>query len=122
MSAAPPRPTPSVTERVGADCGWRWSHYCGGMYLAVKAVADTGKAVLVVTQPYYNWEHEEQQARMVPFLRARFAGNPRVRFADLGHTVNLKDRDICYDGLHLNATGNRRIADALLPYAAEMLK
>lgn len=122
LSAAQPRAVPSATARIGMECGARWSHYCGGMYLAVTAALGAGKSVIVTVQPYYNWEHEEQQARMVPFIRGRFAGDSRVRIADLGRLVNLRDPAFCYDGLHLTPAGNQVIANALLPYVQDLFQ
>ena len=107
--------------RDGAPCGWRWAHYCGGMYQAVKLALDRGKRVLVVTQPYYNAEHEEQQRRLHAFLLDRFGGNPRLRLANLGDVVDLRDPALCYDGLHLTPAGNQRVAEALVPHVRDLI-
>ena len=113
--------TTDATARAGAGCGERWAHYCGGMREAVAEALGRGLRVLVVTQPYYNDEHREQQQRLHEFLQSRFGHDPRFHLANLGEALDLKDRTLCYDGLHLTPDGNRRIADALVPYVRQLL-
>ena len=54
-------------------------------------------------------------------LRARFAGDPDVRYANLGQLVDLRDRSLAYDGMHLTARGNEIVADRLLAPATALV-
>ena len=72
------------------------------------------KHVLFVTQPYISDAHVEQQANVAAMLHARFGSDPRVHYVNLGRVIDLADRSIAYDGLHLVARGNERIADHLV--------
>lgn len=105
----------------GAACGERWAFYCGEMYAAVRRALDAGTRVLVTTQPYINTSHVEQQQRLHDFLVRKFPGNARLRFANLGDSVNLKDAALCYDGMHLTAKGNRQLAAALVPHVRDLM-
>ena len=106
---------------VGAACGPRWAHYCGEMHESVGIALGAEKHVLVVTQPYKVDHHVEQQDRLVEFLRARFPANPRLHFANVGRTVDLKEPALAYDGLHLTVRGNRIIAEALVPHVRPLI-
>jgi lysophospholipase L1-like esterase len=110
------------TAAAGAECGERWAHYCGGMYAAVKYALDHHRKVMIVSQPYMNDSHVDQQQRLVAFLTRRFENNPLLRFTNLGDALRLTDPALCYDGMHLTAPGNRIIADKLAAPVAEMLK
>jgi lysophospholipase L1-like esterase len=66
--------------------------------------------------------HHDQQRLMRQFLRQKFGDTPRLRFANLGDAVDLKDTSLCYDGMHLTAAGNERIAAALLPDVRALLR
>lgn len=116
----PPVDDGSTAE--GAACGATWAHYCGEMYEAIKLVLDKGKSVLIGTQPLLRPIHEEQQIRLHDFLKDRFSGHPRLRYANLLHEVDLKDATSSFDGMHLWPAGNRRIAVALEPYVRRMLQ
>ena len=106
----------------GAACGTKWAYYCGGMYRAVKYALDHQKQVLVVTQPYVNDSHIDEQRQLIPFLTERFAGNPRLRFANLGDALDLKDASVSWDGFHLNVKGNRLVAEKLAAPVSEILR
>jgi hypothetical protein len=108
LSATPPMPT------VDEQCIPRWKQYCGAVRDAVAWALARDKRVLFVTQPYASDSHIEQQANVVEMLRVRFSDDPRLRFVDLGRVIDLHDRSIAFDGLHLNARGNRTIAEQLL--------
>lgn len=106
----------------GGECGVEFEHYCGEMYLAMKLVLDQGRKVMMVTQPWMNQRHREQQALLRTFLERRFSGNPRLRFASMGDVVDLKDRSLAYDGMHLTLAGNRRIVAALEPHVRALME
>lgn len=66
--------------------------------------------------------HVEQQRALVGMLREQFGNESRVRYVNLGTgVVDLKDQSICYDGMHLTAQGNERIAQHLVEPILEIL-
>jgi lysophospholipase L1-like esterase len=81
-----------------------------------------GKRVLVVTEPYISDQHVMQQRALAAMLAQRFAGQTQFRYLDLGRTVDLRDRALCWDGMHLTEEGNRRIAEALIQPVLETLQ
>lgn len=107
--SAPPDTVPTDDE-----CAEPWSGYCGSVRRAVEWARERHKPVLVVTQPYISDAHVAQQANLASMLRARFGDDVRVRYVNLGHAVDLRDRDVAYDGLHLIARGNDTIAAGLV--------
>lgn len=106
----------------GTDCGPDFEHYCGEMYVAMRFALDRDKQVLMVTQPFMNARHREQQAMLRSFLERRFNANPRLRFASMGEEIDLKDRSLAYDGMHLTVSGNQRIAAALEPHVRRFMR
>ena len=108
LSAVPSNPP------VDDECIQRWRRYCGSVRDAIEWSLAHGKRVVFVTQPYVSDLHVEQQANVAAMLRARFGQEPRVRYVDLGRAIDLSDRAIAYDGLHLVASGNDTIASQLV--------
>lgn len=108
LSPIPPDPP------VADECIERWRRYCGSVRDAVAWALARGKKVIFVTQPYVSDAHVEQQANVEAMLRARFGGDGRFRYVNLGRAVDLKDRAIAYDGLHLVPRGNEVIAAGLV--------
>ncbi|MGE0040291.1 MAG: SGNH/GDSL hydrolase family protein [Vicinamibacterales bacterium] len=102
-----------------SDCGERWGFYCGQIHDAVSYALTRGKTVFVVTQPYISDQHVAQQSALAGMLRRQFADDPRVHYVNLGRTLALTDRTLCYDGMHLTPAGNARVADALAAAIAE---
>ena len=41
-------------------------------------------------------------------------------YVDLGDVVNLADPAFTFDAMHLNADGNRKVAEALAPHILAM--
>jgi lysophospholipase L1-like esterase len=116
FSAAKPAGAASTTE---AGCANPWSQYCQSIYAAAKFALDRGKAVAVVAQPR-NWGpsarlHAEQQQAVIDMIARHFANNPRVRYVDLRDSVDVRNSNIAFDGMHLNAEGNAIIANGLAP-------
>jgi len=108
LSDSPPAPT------VDEQCIPQWKQYCGAVRDAVTWALAHDKRVLFVTQPYASDSHVEQQANVVAMLRSRFGGEARLTIVDLGRAVDLHERSIAYDGLHLNTEGNKVIAEKLV--------
>lgn len=108
------------SQTVDDGCG-RWSQYCGAIEEAVQHALAHGQLAVVVTQPYFSDLHIDQQRALAAMLKRRFGGDGRVRYVNLGRLVDMRDHQMAYDGLHLVAAGNMRVADALLPVVLGML-
>lgn len=114
------RATPHTEEAALGPCP-EWTFYCDCMQAAVHFARSRGKIVFVVTQPYISEHHREQQAELQRMLHDRFVGNPGVFYVNLGDAVDLRDRSLAYDGMHLLEGGNQIIANALAgPIAAAL--
>ena len=111
---------PSVTA-YDSTCG-RWSQYCGAMLDAIRHARQRGQRVVVVTQPYLSDLHVDQQRALAASLQREFGGDSNVRYVNLGRLLDLHDPSVAYDGLHLTAAGNERIAAALAPTMLEMIR
>jgi lysophospholipase L1-like esterase len=103
-----------------ASCG-RWSEYCGAVREAVRNARRRGLRAIVVTQPYLSDLHVDQQSALEASLRRDFSGDSAVRYVNLGHLVDLHDSRLAYDGIHLTATGNQRVAAALAPVVLDVM-
>ena len=53
-------------------------------------------------------------------LKSAFGDDPEVKYVNLGTAVDLRDQSIAYDGLHLVASGNERIARGLVAPVREL--
>jgi len=95
-------------------CHGEWAHYCASVRDGVRFAVDHMRKVLVVTQPYISDRHREQQTELRTMLTARFGGDRRVGYADLGDAVDMQDHSIAYDGMHLTSAGNAEIARRLV--------
>lgn len=104
-----------------ATCPPEWQVYCSEIYDVTDLQIKRGKRVLVVTEPYISDKHVEQQRALEGMLSQRFAGQTNFRYLNLGRVVDLRDRSLCWDGMHLTEEGNRRIAEALTQPVLEML-
>jgi hypothetical protein len=109
---------------VGAHgCVARWAHYCTAQYDAIKFVLDRGKKVVVVTQPYLEDIHREQQDALRTMLETELPGERRVRYVDLGPVFDVHDKGLglFYDGMHASVEGNRQIASRLVGPVTELM-
>jgi hypothetical protein len=88
--------------------------YANRLLDGVAFARQLGAAVIVVTQPYIS-DAREVAARALASARAlAFPTDPAVQYVNLGTTVDLRDRAIAYDGLHLVAAGHEAIARHLV--------
>jgi lysophospholipase L1-like esterase len=55
-------------------------------------------------------------------LKQRFAGDAHLFYLNLGRTIDLSDKSLCWDGMHLTEEGNRRVAQALIQPVIETLQ
>ena len=115
-------PRASMTTATTSTCGPTWERYCEAMRTAVRDVIDSGRIAIVVTPPLLSAAHGEQQHALAADLSARFGDRPTFRYLDFGATVDLRDRDLSNDGVHLTARGNDRIADSLTGPVLQMLR
>ncbi len=97
-----------------AGCGERWNFYCGEIQSAVRFSLNKGLSVAVVTQPYISDKHIEQQKTLENMLRRQFGDTPSLLHLNLGRAVNLKDRNLSFDGMHLTSRGNKIISKNLI--------
>ena len=96
-----------------------WQYYVRSLHAAVAVALAQGQQVFVVTEPYISNRHVQQQAAAAHMLESDFAHEPRVHYVNAGRAIDLHDRALCYDGMHLTPAGNRRVAAWLAP---ELLK
>jgi len=113
--------TAEKSQREEAGCG-RWSLYCGAVQEAVEHALAHRQLAVVITQPFVSDLHIEQQRALADMMHRRFANEPRVRYVDLGRLIDLRDPTIAYDGLHLVASGNERIANTLVSDVVELIR
>jgi lysophospholipase L1-like esterase len=64
------------------------------------------KKVIVVCQP--GWYNTVQQRLVRELLRTKYGD--RVVYLNLSSAVSIKDKSLCYDGMHLTPKGNRLLA------------
>jgi hypothetical protein len=120
-----PEPPPSVESPYASGCPYPWAEYCQFVLTAVEFGLQHDKRILVVTQPYLvaqsGVRHQEQQQAMVSALRRRFGADRRVAYFNAGTIVDLADTTLSYDRMHLTASGNERVADALAGPVRDLL-
>jgi lysophospholipase L1-like esterase len=89
----------------------RW--YCELMGKSIEYALLAGKRVLVVGQPAISDLHVQQQRALQGLLEQRFGGDPRVRYYDVARQIDLSDRTLASDGMHLTVAGTERLAAIL---------
>jgi lysophospholipase L1-like esterase len=100
----------------------QWQFYCNQVYEAAQMALQSGKRVLIVTEPYISDQHVAQQKALEAMTQMRFPNQARLRYLNLGRTVDLRDKSLCWDGMHLTEEGNRRIAGALRQPVFDLLQ
>lgn len=98
----------------GDDCSATWKFYCGSVRAAIDWATAHHKRVLVVGQPYIAESHIDQQAQLAAMLERRYGRDGSVRYLDLGRVFELSDLKMSYDGRHLTAAGNDKVAAQLV--------
>ncbi len=99
-----------------------WQFYCDQVSEAVQMALQNGKRVLIVTEPYISDGHVAQQKSLEAMLQRRFPNQPHLRYLNLGPAIDLRDKSLCWDGMHLTEEGNRRIALALSQPVFDLLQ
>jgi lysophospholipase L1-like esterase len=105
---------PALAARTTALDTETWRHYTDRVIDAVRFARARSVKAIVVTQPYASDSHIAQQRALAHALDETFGHDPAVRYVNLGLAIDLRDRSIAYDGLHLVAKGNERIAALLV--------
>lgn len=90
-----------------------WSFYCGQVRNAVQLALSKNLEVLIVTEPYVDAEHMDQQKALREMINSEFGNQPLVTYVDLGSVIDPTRSDVGNDGFHLNTRGNRVIAEKL---------
>lgn len=114
-----PRPAaldPSLGDSAAGDvsCSGLARAHCAGVIAAVAWITAHGMTVIVVTPPYVSARHEARQASLAALLAQRFAGDRRVRYVNMGRTIDMRDRAQSVDGTQLTAAGNQVVAENLV--------
>jgi len=115
-------PAYARVSRIG--CSLPWVNYCDSVHAAVREVLAQGKKVIVVGQPRMSVPvtvaHAKQQHMLGAMIKSEFGSEPRVSYVDLGNVIDLADPNFTFDAMHLNADGNRKVAEALAPHILAM--
>ncbi|HUQ88804.1 MAG TPA: hypothetical protein VM096_14705 [Vicinamibacterales bacterium] len=115
-------PAYARVSRIG--CSFPWVNYCDSVHAAVREVLGQGKKVIVVGQPRMSVPvtaaHAKQQNMLGEMIKSEFGSEPRASYVDLGNVIDLADPTFTFDAMHLNADGNRKVAEALAPHVLAM--
>ena len=120
FSSAPVAPQAPAERQPETEsgCAFPWSFYCQSMHAAVRHALDLDKRVIVVLQPRLlnpvRDAHVSQQTALSDMLERSFGSEPRFLLADLTDAVDLGDRNLCFDGMHLSTDGVQREVTALV--------
>lgn len=106
-------PSPAALEARPFDTV-TWRAYTESVLDAVREARAHRSSVIVVTQPYASAAHMTQQHALAAALRSTFGDDAGVRYVNLGAALNIRDRDVAYDGLHLRASANQVVANRLI--------
>jgi len=125
LSHVTPEPAHAVSGDRVTGCRAPWNSYCESIDAAVTLAVARNTRVLVVTQPYLlgyvGARHRVQQEEMAAMLTRRFEGRPDVRYLNLGSLIDLAERELSFDRMHLTARGNEMIAAALVEPILDLL-
>jgi hypothetical protein len=127
ISADPPG---RAVDGTSTGCQPLWQRYCQSTMEGIDFALKHGAQAIVATQPYrqvqaqttsdFAARHREQQSDLAALLARRYGGDARVRYVNLGDTVDLRDPALSFDGMHLTAAGNARVAAALVQPVVDM--
>ena len=124
LDRATAEPRRQIMDVASTGCKSPWQEYCRSVLVATEFALQHDKQVLVVTQPYelgaVGLRHREQQSELAAMLQRRFGTDRRVRYLNLGSSVDLEDPALSFDHMHLTVAGNARLADHLVPPVLEM--
>jgi GDSL-like Lipase/Acylhydrolase family len=105
--------------RGASGCEHPWTLYCESMAAAIEFARSHGIAVLVVGQPELantlsgRARHDHQQQQLAAMIARQFANDARVQYVSMRGVVDTADPSKSFDRMHLNADGNRLVAERL---------
>ena len=99
-------------------CADPWAFFCRQMHDATELALSEGKRVLVVSDPIMNYElarqkQGDQQAALKAMLEKSFPGKP-VEYVTMANVVDMANRELQLDGMHLSKKGNELVAERLV--------
>ena len=111
-----PQAVPARDASTG--CPYPWTMYCRDVVAAIDYAVSKQWRVVFVTQPHLatpraRESHISQQQAVAEMLDRRYSGRRDLQRIDLGDALDLHDASLAFDGMHLTAAGNARIADLL---------
>jgi hypothetical protein len=113
-----------VTGALG--CQSPWIDYCANIHRAIGIGLESGTRVLVVGQPALRNEHAGrhagQQAALRAMIERQYAGDARVQYVSVADVVDVNDRQLAYDTMHLTLAGNQLIAGQLVEPVLSIVK
>jgi hypothetical protein len=119
-------PVHRVVDAESVGCRWPWQPYCQSMAVAIEYARRQGRQVLVGTQPYVNIDesihdrHLAQQDELRALLGRRFGNDAGVGYVNLGDRVDLENRQLSFDHMHLTESGNEQLAGGLVDAVIDM--
>jgi hypothetical protein len=99
-----------------------WRAYTDSVLDGIRTAREHRASVIVVTQPYASEAHMAQQRALASALQSTFGRDECVRYVNLGPVLNIRDREVAYDGLHLRAPANQVIASRLVEPVLNLTK
>ena len=91
----------------------KWSWYKYFMKKAIDFALEHKKKVIVITPPYINQNHIEEQNSLKNVLLEEYKGNKNFLYENLGESISLKNEKLAYDGMHLTSKGCQIMADII---------
>jgi len=88
----------------------RWAWYKYYMKKTVDYTLAKNKKIIIITQPYLNDSHVEQQRALQEMLMNNYKDSKDVIYINLGKAISLEDKELTLDGMHLTAKGCRAMA------------
>ncbi len=115
LSTTAPREAPASD----GSCATPWRTYCASVARAIDELLAHQKKALVVGQPIMSTavgreRQTDQHAALATMIELRYGRRSDVRFLDLRDAVDLRDKHVAPDGMHLTPGGNASIAARLV--------
>jgi hypothetical protein len=98
------------------------SSYADAIRNAVQAALATGSAVVIVAPADPASGDDAGGDALAAMVTTVFAGNPRVRFVDLGQQPDMADPAIRLDGVALSAAGHATAASLVTPDVLDLVR
>jgi len=86
-----------------------------------RALSISDGSVLLLGQPRIGDWHASQQKALHEFFLRHYADHSRVFYLDMALAIDLKDRNLAPDGMHLSSQGNEILAKKVSPVVGQIL-